>query len=57
MFNHTAEGNEHGPTLSLRGFDNPVYYRLPADNRAHYVNFSGCGNTINFDEPGRARAW
>ncbi len=51
VFNHTAEGNEHGPTLSLRGFDNPVYYRLPADNRAHYVNFSGCGNTINFDEP------
>ena len=51
VFNHTAEGNEHGPTLSLRGFDNPVYYRLPADNRAHYLNFSGCGNTINFDEP------
>lgn len=52
VFNHTAEGNEHGPTLSLRGLDNALYYRLPADNRAHYVNFSGCGNTINFDEPG-----
>ncbi|MDH5272006.1 MAG: glycogen debranching protein GlgX [Gammaproteobacteria bacterium] len=51
VFNHTAEGNEHGPTLNLRGFDNPVYYRLPADNRAHYANLSGCGNTINFDEP------
>jgi glycogen operon protein len=51
VFNHTAEGNEHGPTLNLRGFDNPVYYRLPAGNRAHYANFSGCGNTINFDEP------
>ena len=52
VFNHTAEGNEHGPTLSLRGLDNALYYRLPADNRAHYVNLSGCGNTINFDEPG-----
>jgi glycogen operon protein len=51
VFNHTAEGNESGPTLSLRGFDNAVYYRSPAGNRAHYVNDSGCGNTINFDEP------
>ncbi|HET9693139.1 MAG TPA: glycogen debranching protein GlgX [Steroidobacteraceae bacterium] len=51
VFNHTAEGNENGPTLNLRGFDNAVYYRLPQDNRAHYVNHSGCGNTINFDEP------
>ncbi len=50
VFNHTAEGNENGPTLNLRGFDNAVYYRLLA-NRAHYVNHSGCGNTINFDEP------
>lgn len=51
VFNHTAEGNENGPTLSLRGFDNATYYRLPRHNRAHYVNLSGCGNTINFDEP------
>ncbi len=50
VFNHTAEGNENGPTLNLRGFDNAVYYRLLA-NRAHYVNHSGCGNTINFEEP------
>jgi isoamylase len=49
VFNHTAEGNENGPTLNLRGFDNAVYYRL-LQNRAHYVNHSGCGNTINFDE-------
>jgi isoamylase len=49
VFNHTAEGNEHGPTLNLRGFDNAVYYRL-LQNRAHYVNHSGCGNTINFEE-------
>jgi glycogen operon protein len=51
VFNHTAEGNESGPTLSLRGFDNAVYYRLVDHNRAHYANLSGCGNTINFDEP------
>ena len=51
VFNHTAEGNEKGPTLCLRGFDNSVYYRLPAGHRAQYVNDSGCGNTINFDEP------
>ena len=51
VFNHTAEGNEKGPTLGLRGFDNSVYYRLPAGHRAQYVNDSGCGNTINFDEP------
>jgi glycogen operon protein len=51
VFNHTAEGNQNGPTLGLRGFDNSVYYRLPAANRAQYVNDSGCGNTVNFDEP------
>jgi glycogen operon protein len=51
VFNHTAEGNESGPTLSLRGFDNAVYYRLVDHNRARYANLSGCGNTINFDEP------
>jgi glycogen operon protein len=49
VFNHTAEGNEHGPTLSLRGFDNSLYYRLFPHNRAHYKNFSGCGNTVKFD--------
>jgi glycogen operon protein len=51
VFNHTAEGNQNGPTLGLRGFDNSVYYRLPAADRAQYVNDSGCGNTVNFDEP------
>jgi isoamylase len=51
VFNHTAEGNEDGPTLSLRGFDNATYYRLLAHNRAHYKNFSGCGNTVRFDDP------
>lgn len=51
VFNHTAEGNETGPTLSLRGFDNLAYYRLFPNNRAHYKNFSGCGNTVSFDHP------
>jgi len=51
VFNHTAEGNEGGPTLSLRGFDNATYYRLFAHNPAHYKNFSGCGNTVRFDDP------
>ncbi|HEX9208857.1 MAG TPA: glycogen debranching protein GlgX [Steroidobacteraceae bacterium] len=51
VFNHTVEGNENGPTVSLRGFDNAVYYRLSPQDRAHYVNHSGCGNTIDFDEP------
>jgi glycogen operon protein len=50
VFNHTAEGNEEGPTLSLRGVDNATYYRLFAHNRAHYKNFSGCGNTVRFEE-------
>jgi glycogen operon protein len=51
VFNHTAEGNEHGPTLNLRGFDNAVYYRLPPANLSQYVNISGTGNTTNFDDP------
>jgi len=51
VFNHTAEGNENGPTLSLRGFDNLTYYRLVHQNRAHYKNFTGCGNTVSFDDP------
>jgi glycogen operon protein len=51
VFNHTAEGNEAGPTLSLRGFDNLTYYRLVHQNRAQYKNFSGCGNTVSFDDP------
>ncbi len=51
VFNHTAEGNEAGPTLCLRGFDNAVYYRLFPHDQASYKNFTGCGNTIKFDNP------
>ncbi len=49
-FNHTAEGNELGPLLSFRGFDNPIYYMLGEDRRS-YRNFSGCGNTLNCNHP------
>jgi glycogen operon protein len=51
VFNHTAEGNQGGPTLSLRGFDNANYYRLPPRDRSLYENFSGTGNTVSFDHP------
>jgi isoamylase len=47
VFNHTAEGNETGPTLSLRGIDNAVYYRLKAEDKRQYENSTGCGNTVN----------
>ena len=51
VFNHTVEGNEHGPTVGLRGFDNRAHYRLQQQNLAYYVNWSGCGNTVDFDHP------
>jgi len=51
VYNHTAEGNELGPTLSFRGLDNASYYRLMPDARAHYINDTGCGNTINMSHP------
>jgi glycogen operon protein len=51
VYNHTAEGNHLGPTLSLRGIDNVAYYRLdPADPR-YYVDFTGCGNSLNMLHP------
>ncbi|MGA9867726.1 MAG: glycogen debranching protein GlgX [Acetobacteraceae bacterium] len=51
VYNHTAEGNERGPTLSFRGIDNVSYYRLQADNPRYYVNDTGTGNTLNLDHP------
>jgi isoamylase len=51
VFNHTAEGNESGPLLSLRGIDNSVYYRLHPGDLRLYENFSGCGNTLNCEQP------
>ncbi len=50
VFNHTAEGNEHGLTLSFRGIDNPTYYILEQDG-ARYADYSGCGNTFNANHP------
>ena len=51
VFNHSAETDEYGPTISFRGIDNASYYRLPADNRNGYENYSGCGNTLNLANP------
>jgi isoamylase len=51
VFNHTAEGNEEGPTQCFRGLDNPVYYILDPSNQSRYANFSGCGNSFNADHP------
>ena len=51
VFNHTCESDENGPTLSWRGLDNASWYRLQADNRALYVNDTGCGNTLNTAHP------
>jgi isoamylase len=50
VFNHTCEGNEHGPTLSFKGLENSVYYMLERDKR-YYKNYSGCGNTLNGNHP------
>jgi glycogen operon protein len=51
VYNHTAEGNRFGPTLSFRGIDNLGYYRVAADAPGRYINDTGCGNTLNADSP------
>ena len=51
VYNHTAEGNEMGPTLSFKGIDNASYYRLMPDDKRYYVNDTGCGNTFNLSHP------
>jgi isoamylase len=51
VFNHTGEGNHLGPTLSFRGIDNRVYYRLAADNPRFYLDYTGTGNTLNTMHP------
>jgi glycogen operon protein len=50
VFNHTAEGDQRGPTLCFRGIDNPTYYILE-EGGARYANFTGCGNTLNGNHP------
>jgi isoamylase len=47
VYNHTAEGNELGPTLSFKGIDNASYYRLMPEKKRHYINDTGTGNTVN----------
>ncbi len=49
VFNHTSEGNEHGPTYSFKGYDKDIYYMLTPDG--YFFNFSGCGNTMNCNHP------
>jgi len=51
VYNHTAEGNEKGPTLCFRGLDNAAYYRLVPDKKRHYINDTGTGNTVNLSHP------
>jgi glycogen operon protein len=51
VYNHTGEGNYLGPTVCLRGIDNAVYYRLHGEQRRWYLDYTGCGNTLNTDHP------
>ena len=51
VYNHTAEGNQMGPTLCFRGVDNASYYRLSPDNARYYMDFTGTGNTLNLTHP------
>jgi isoamylase len=51
VFNHSAEGNQLGPTLCFRGLDNPAYYRLEPGDPRHYVDTTGCGNSLNVGDP------
>ncbi|GAB3211779.1 glycogen debranching protein GlgX [Marinactinospora thermotolerans] len=51
VYNHTAEGDHMGPTLSLRGIDNLTYYRVRDDDRRYYLDYTGCGNSLNVRHP------
>ncbi len=51
VYNHTAEGNHLGPTLSFRGIDNASYYRLVEGDQRYYMDYTGCGNTLNMTNP------
>ncbi|UVJ38514.1 glycogen debranching protein GlgX [Arthrobacter sp. CJ23] len=51
VYNHTAEGNELGPTLGFRGLDNQAYYRLVDDDKQHYMDYTGTGNSLNVRDP------
>ncbi|MGI8813878.1 MAG: glycogen debranching protein GlgX [Pseudonocardia sp.] len=51
VYNHTAEGNHMGPTLSMRGIDNAAYYRLVEDDQRYYLDYTGTGNSLNVRNP------
>src|SRR3990170_7461005 len=51
VYNHTAEGNQLGPTVSVKGIDNETYYRLVPGNERYYMDFTGTGNTLNVRHP------
>src|SRR6266571_3735800 len=51
VYNHTAEGNQTGPTLSLRGIDNAAYYKLSPEDPRYYLDYTGCGNSLNMRHP------
>jgi glycogen operon protein len=51
VYNHTGEGNQYGPTLAFRGIDNAAYYRLMPGQQRYYMDFTGCGNTLNMVHP------
>src|SRR5438067_1086512 len=51
VYNHTAEGNHLGPTLSLRGIDNTAYYKLSPEDPRYYMDYTGCGNSLNMRHP------
>jgi glycogen operon protein len=51
VYNHTAEGNQNGPTLSWRGIDNASYYMLSPEDPRYYMDFTGCGNVPNMSHP------
>jgi glycogen operon protein len=51
VYNHTCEGNEKGPTLCWRGADNAAYYRLVEDEKRYYMDYTGCGNSLNMTHP------
>ena len=53
VYNHTAEGNHMGPTLSFRGIDNQAYYRLVEDDQQYYMDTTGTGNTLQRAAPAR----
>jgi isoamylase len=51
VFNHTSEGNHQGPTISFKGFDNSTYYYTVASDHQYYMDYSGCGNTLDCNHP------